>query len=64
MSLTWRKSTKCANTACLEVAELSAKFFVRDSKDSASPILEFDRASWATFLLGVKAEAFLAGRKV
>lgn len=47
----WRKSTHSAEGACVEVADgLSDGVGVRDSKDSAGPVLVFSRQAWRTFL--------------
>ncbi len=53
----WRKSSYSGyNGNCVEVADLDAsRIGVRDSKAGAgSPVLEFARADWASFLASVK----------
>ncbi|MFV2022284.1 DUF397 domain-containing protein [Micromonospora sp. LOL_023] len=48
---TWRKSSRSGNSGnCVEVAtNLPAVIAVRDSKDTAGPVLTFAPAQWATF---------------
>lgn len=52
----WRKSTKCASNACVEVATDINTFLVRDAKDSASPILKFDNTAWHNFITHLKTQ--------
>ncbi|MEV7231979.1 DUF397 domain-containing protein [Polymorphospora sp. NPDC051019] len=55
----WRKSNVSGDGNCVEVAELTgAEIGVRDSKDSAGPVLTFSPAAWGTFLDGVKTGSF------
>lgn len=56
----WRRSRACASSACVEVAEQSSSFFVRDSKNAASSVLTFNREGWSAFITGVKAGALEA----
>jgi Domain of unknown function (DUF397) len=54
-NLKWHKSTRSGAAGhCVEVAETPATIFVRDSKDSAGPVLRFDAAAWSGFLEGVR----------
>lgn len=48
----WRKSSHSANEAgnCVEVARLAAATAVRDSKNTAGPVLAFPNSAWHTFL--------------
>jgi hypothetical protein len=55
----WRRSSRCSNNACVEVAKVSAdrpvrEIRVRDSKDPRGPELAFGAAAWKTFIEGVK----------
>lgn len=52
-SLVWRKSGRCANSACVEVAEDGPLVLVRDSKEDAGAVLTFDRSSWSKFIAEV-----------
>lgn len=58
-AVVWRRSTRCSNGTCVEVATTGSgsseeQYFVRDSKDPQSPELTFDREAWRTFIDGVK----------
>lgn len=52
----WRRSTKCAINACVEVAELSNGVYVRDSKEleGSSSMLKFEQAAWREFVVALK----------
>jgi hypothetical protein len=57
--LTWQRSTRCSNDACIEVATVAAssaahEIRVRDSKDPRSPELAFGATAWHAFIEGVK----------
>jgi len=52
----WRKSSYSGNTGnCVEVADLSDRVAVRDSKDLDGPKLIFTRDQWRAFLEGIKS---------
>jgi hypothetical protein len=58
-ALTWRKSTRSGAAGhCVEIASAAAAVFVRDSKDSTGPVLEFGIRGWAEFLTGVRGGEF------
>ncbi|WP_433263732.1 DUF397 domain-containing protein [Actinosynnema sp. CS-041913] len=51
----WRKSSRSNGSgACVEVARSTTAFRVRDSKNSAGPVLGFSGRSMAAFLAGLK----------
>jgi len=57
--LTWRKSRYCGTNACVEVAEGSGAYHVRDGKTPEIELdLQFSQRSWAQFLNGIKAGFF------
>lgn len=50
----WRKSRRSANNgACLE-ARQDGMVQVRDSKDTAGPVLSWSPAAWTSFLANLK----------
>jgi hypothetical protein len=61
----WVKSSfSFANGDCVEVASLAdGRIGVRDSKDSAGPVLRFTPAEWRAFVAGAQNGEFdqLAG---
>jgi uncharacterized protein DUF397 len=58
-ALKWYKSTRSGAAGhCVEVAETPATIFVRDSKNSAGPVLRFDAMTWSGFLDGVRNGEF------
>ena len=54
----WRISSLCGNGGCVAVAKSDEGFMVRDSKVDDGPILNFTTQDWASFVTGVKADAF------
>jgi hypothetical protein len=60
VEIAWRKSSRSADAGnCVEVAERPDAVLVRDSKlGDGSPVLEFARAAWDMFVVGVKAGEF------
>jgi hypothetical protein len=56
--LAWRRSSRCNNAACVEVAFLADSVFVRDTKNSLRQELAYTRAGWRVFIAGVKSGAF------
>jgi hypothetical protein len=54
----WRKSSRCANSACVEVAKVAGKYLIRDSKYPDRAPLTFSAAEWAAFVEGVAAGDF------
>lgn len=48
---TWRKSTRSAQSECVEVADnLPGVVGVRDSKDPTGPVLTFTPDAWRVFI--------------
>ncbi len=51
----WRRSERCANGACVEVAIVDGEVLVRDSKLTDSPILRLRADAWSAFLTDLRA---------
>jgi len=50
----WRKSSRSGDNGCVEVAaDLVGVVAVRDSKETAGPVLLFPPAAWRSFLAGL-----------
>jgi hypothetical protein len=56
--LYWRRSSRCSNAGCVEVAADVVGVHIRDSKDPDGCVLTFTRLNWNTFLADVKAGTF------
>ena len=54
----WRRSSRCANGACLEMAFDSESVYLRDGKDPDGPVLEFTHSAWRDLVGGIKASDF------
>lgn len=50
MEQLWRRSTRCATNACIEIAEDATTYFVRDSKELDGPVLRFGLKDWQNFI--------------
>lgn len=49
----WRRSSKCEQGACVEVAGDGDDIVMRDSKHPDGPVLRFTRDEWTAFVGGV-----------
>lgn len=56
--VSWRRSTYCGNSSCVEVAIKGDEIRIRDSKHLASAALVYNRDEWLAFIAGVKAGEF------
>jgi hypothetical protein len=56
--LTWRKSTRCSTSNCVEIATDTTAVLMRDSKDTTQPPLTFNRDTWRGFLTAVRSGDF------
>jgi hypothetical protein len=54
----WHRSSYCADTACVEVAEDGDRILMRDSKDTSRPHLGFARSDWQQFVHEVRSGRF------
>jgi hypothetical protein len=54
----WRKSTYSANNGCVEVALLSGRVAVRDSKQPSGPVLAFTPVEWQAFVDAIRHGEF------
>lgn len=52
--ITWRKSTKSAQSDCVEAGKLGDAVFVRDSKDRRGPVLEFTTRQWRAMISDIE----------
>jgi Domain of unknown function (DUF397) len=50
----WKRSNRCGDASCVEVASLKDEIVVRDSKDPDGPVLRFTREEWEAFVGGVE----------
>jgi Domain of unknown function (DUF397) len=57
-NLPWRKAVACANTDCVEVAEIDGLIAVRDSMNTDRPALLYTADEWQAFLDGAKRGEF------
>ncbi|MFG2059398.1 DUF397 domain-containing protein [Micromonospora sp. NPDC048930] len=57
---TWRKSSYSDDGNCVEVAYTHEPVLVRDSKNSAGPVLRFDPEQWHAFMEGVRDGGFVS----
>jgi uncharacterized protein DUF397 len=55
--LPWKRSSKCADSACLEVARFKGEILVRNSQRPAE-LVRFTVAEWTAFTAGVKIGDF------
>jgi len=54
----WRRSTRCPNGTCLEVARVGSEYLVRDSKHPEVAPLHFSVEEWGVFVAGIKDGEF------
>ena len=54
----WRKSSRCANTECIEIASEQDMILLRDSKSPETPAFRFTREEFRSFVEGAKAAEF------
>jgi len=54
----WRKSSRCGNATCVEVAKVDDQYLIRDSKNPDVAALQFTAEEWTAFVEGVTAGEF------
>ena len=54
----WRKSSRCGNATCVEVAKVDDQYLIRDSKNPDGPVLRCTRERWASFIAGLRGDEF------
>jgi hypothetical protein len=59
---TWRRSSACLPSDCVEVAIDVREVWVRDSADPYGPVLRVARAGWRSFISRIAADSALALR--
>jgi Domain of unknown function (DUF397) len=57
-SSTWRKSSKCANSECIEIAREQDMILLRDSKSPETSAFRYTTEEFRAFLDGAKAGEF------
>ncbi|WP_433073902.1 DUF397 domain-containing protein [Dactylosporangium sp. CA-052675] len=57
-TIRWRRSTRCVEVNCVEVADPGTDVLMRDSKDPAGPTLGFRRDDWRAFVRAVRGGRF------
>jgi hypothetical protein len=58
VELTWKTSSYCSSSACVEVAKTPNEIRVRNSNDPDATELIFVPAAWAEFMAGIRAGDF------
>lgn len=56
--LLWRRSSRCTDRSCTEVASDGEGVYVRDGKKPDGAVLRFTRAEWEAFREGVRLGDF------
>jgi hypothetical protein len=59
---TWRRSSACLPTDCVEVASHAHEVWIRDSADPWGPVLRITGAAWRSFISRIMAEGGIAAR--
>lgn len=54
----FRRSSRCAEAGCVEIATAADGVLMRDSKISDSPIISFSGQSWQDFVAAAKDGLF------
>ena len=54
----WHRSSRCADTTCVEVGADEERVYLRDGKKPDGAVLCFTRTQWEDFLGGVERGEF------
>jgi hypothetical protein len=54
----WRRASRCAANACVEVAIAGDTILIRDTKRQDGTVLAYSREEWRVFVDGVKNGEF------
>jgi hypothetical protein len=57
----WRRSRRCANGTCVEVAKVGDDYLIRDSKNTEGTPLRFSADEWSTFVDAIRGGEFDLG---
>ena len=52
----WRRSSRCANATCVEVAVVPEAAYVRDGKNPDGAVLRFEAGAWHAFISALRTE--------
>jgi hypothetical protein len=52
--LKWRKSSRCTDGGCIEIAIKDDAILLRSSVDPDGPVLAFTPAAWRDLIVGLK----------
>lgn len=50
----WRRSSRCGNTTCVEVAKVGDDYLIRDSKNPTQPPLRLTGEGWTTLTASIR----------
>jgi hypothetical protein len=59
-SMIWRRSSRCADNACVEVAQLADRVLVRGGPRPGGQELSFPSPSWVSFVVAVRTDRLAA----
>jgi len=59
--LHWRKSARCVDAACVEVAMTEEAVYMRRAGDPDGAVLAFSRAAWEEFLEATRIGGSVTG---
>lgn len=59
----WRRSSTCIPTDCVEVATVAHEVWIRDSADPDGPVLRVSCAAWHSFITRIAATGAVSARR-